>query len=227
MRSLEIANRTDETLRGVNVTVRPAQPFARGKVFSFEELAAGEVRRISPVDLAAEHPYIGRQAEAERSYIEAVATDASGELGRERVDVELLAYDQRPGQRALPSLIAAFSLPNSAVVDGLVRSASERLRQARAGASLDAYQSKNREAVWSQVAAIYAAVAALDVHYQIGPASFERDGQKVRTPDRIVEAKTANCLDLTMLFASCLEQAGLHPVVLFKRGHAWVGCWLV
>ncbi|MBI3221791.1 MAG: DUF3320 domain-containing protein, partial [Nitrosomonadales bacterium] len=29
------------------------------------------------------------------------------------------------------------------------------------------------------------------------------------------------------LFASCFEQAGLHPVVLFKEGHAWIGVWLI
>ena len=29
-----------------------------------------------------------------------------------------------------------------------------------------------------------------------------------------------------MLFCSCLEQAGLRPVALFKEGHAWVGVWL-
>ena len=36
----------------------------------------------------------------------------------------------------------------------------------------------------------------------------------------------ATCLDLALLFASCFEQAGLRPVVLFKEGHAWVGVWL-
>ncbi len=58
------------------------------------------------------------------------------------------------------------------------------------------------------------------------PASFGSDGQKIRTPDRILEARVATCLDLAMLFASCLEQAGLRPVILMKEGHAWVGVWL-
>jgi hypothetical protein len=52
------------------------------------------------------------------------------------------------------------------------------------------------------------------------------DGQKIRTPDRIMDARVATCLDLAMLFSSCLEQAGLRPVILMKDGHAWVGVWL-
>lgn len=48
----------------------------------------------------------------------------------------------------------------------------------------------------------------------------------ILTPDRILEGRVATCLDLALLFASTLEQAGLRSVVLMKQGHAWVGVWL-
>src|SRR5205823_8393771 len=34
------------------------------------------------------------------------------------------------------------------------------------------------------------------------------------------------CLDLALLMAACLEQAGLHPLVVFTEGHAFAGVWL-
>lgn len=92
---------------------------------------------------------------------------------------------------------------------------------------MNGYQSKNREDVWAQVSAIYSAIGAAGLHYSEPPASFSEDGQKIRTPDRVLSGGVATCLDLAMLVASCIEQAGLNPVVLIKKGHAWVGCWLV
>src|SRR5690606_16337550 len=34
-------------------------------------------------------------------------------------------------------------------------------------------------------------------------------------------------LDLCLLFAAVLEQAGLRPLILLHKGHAYAGCWLI
>lgn len=36
----------------------------------------------------------------------------------------------------------------------------------------------------------------------------------------------ATCLDTATLFAACLEQAGIHPMVVMVPGHAFTGAWL-
>ncbi|MEO5955651.1 MAG: DUF4011 domain-containing protein [Nitrospiraceae bacterium] len=81
--------------------------------------------------------------------------------------------------------------------------------------------------MWAQISSLYHAIGASGLHYSEPPASFTNDGQKIRTPDRVFSGGIATCMDLAMLLASCLEQAGLNPVVLIKKGHAWVGCWLI
>ena len=48
----------------------------------------------------------------------------------------------------------------------------------------------------------------------------------MRLPLRVHTERIGACLDLTVLFASLLEQAGLRPLILFKQGHAFAGCWL-
>lgn len=227
-RQLEVTNGTDTPLIDLAVTVRPATPFAQSRKFVFEQLAPGETRRVEVVNLVPEQAYLAALTEAERSAIECTATVGEGEdvLATARAEVDVLAANQWAGTRALPSLLAAFSQPNIPVIEGLLRSASERLRRANSTASLNAYQSHNREEVWAQLSAIYSTVAALDIHYSQAPASFETDGQKIRTAEQILERRLANCLDLTMLFGACMEQVGLHPVVLLGGGHAWAGCWL-
>ncbi|MCP3904634.1 MAG: DUF4011 domain-containing protein, partial [Planctomycetes bacterium] len=75
-------------------------------------------------------------------------------------------------------------------------------------------------------AAIYAALQAREITYSNPPASFETTGQRIRLPDRILDTRLATCLDLALLAAACIEQAGLHPLVVLVRDHAFVGVWL-
>src|SRR3546814_2748006 len=58
------------------------------------------------------------------------------------------------------------------------------------------------------------------------PASFERNGQKIRTPGEVLDNGIATCLDSAVLFASALEQIGLRPLIAFTEGHAICGLWL-
>lgn len=227
VRSLIVKNNTDGILCSLDVLVSCTPAFAQGARFHFEQLAPGETRTITPVDLLPDHAYLIKLDEAEKASIRVRAEVAGTILADINHPIEVLAYDQWAGTRSLPELLAAFSMPNSVVVDRLLGKASALLRESASGLSLDGYQSKNRERVWKQVSAIYSALLAEGLHYSNPPASFGADGQKIRTPERIFDGRVATCLDLAMLFAACFEQAGLHSVVLFKEGHAWIGVWLI
>lgn len=227
VRSIVVKNVSEETLQGVEVKVTCSPAFAVGVRFLFERLAPGESRPLGPVDLQPDHTYLIKLDEAEKAYINVEATCDGASVGKVSSAIDVLAYDQWAGTRSLPELLAAFAMPNSVAVDRLLSKASSLLRGSAGGLSMDGYQSKNRENVWKQVSAIYSALLAENFHYVNPPASFGADGQKIRTPERIFDGRVATCLDLAMLFASCFEQAGLHPVVLFNEGHAWVGVWLI
>ncbi len=227
VRAIVIKNVSEETLRGVEVKVNCSPAFAMGASFLFERLAPGESRTISPVDLRPDHTYLIKLDEAEKASINVEASLDGASVECTSATIEVLAYDQWAGTRSLPELLAAFAMPNSVAVDRLLSKASGLLREGTGGLSMNGYQSKNRENVWKQASAIYSALLAEGFHYANPPASFGADGQKIRTPERVFDGRVATCLDLTMLFASCFEQAGLHSVVLFKEGHAWVGVWLI
>lgn len=227
LRSLSITNATDQPLCDVEVAMRCEPEFADAMRLQFERLEPEETRRTDALDLNFRHQYLADLNEAERGRIVVRINSAGTELARADHTVDVLAYDQWAGTRALPELLAAFSLPNNPAVDRLIFQASELLAKASGGRSMNGYQSKNREDVWTQVSAIYSALGAAGLHYSEPPASFTSDGQKIRTPDRVFSGGIATCMDLAMLLAACIEQAGLNPIVLAKKGHAWVGCWLL
>ena len=226
VRALRLTNLQPEAIEQLEVTIACSPAFARGLTLRFDKLAAGETRRISPLDLHPDHDFLAGLKESVNASIRVVAAAGSRELASATQPVQVLAYDQWAGTRALPELLAAFCMPNHPAVDGLIGKASKLLRAASPELSMNGYQSKSREVVWKQVSSIYSTIAAENIQYALPPASFGSDGQKIRTSDRILEARVATCLDLAMLFASCLEQAGLRPVILIKEGHAWVGVWL-
>lgn len=227
LREIRLINSSPNDLANAEVVIEADPPFAECTKLLFDRLAPGETRRISPVDIRVHHSYLSGLTELERARLK-MSVRTAGET-KTTVDhpVEILAYDQWAGSRALPELLAAFCMPNNPAVDVLLKKSSTLLRKFEDGTALSGYQTKNREHVWNQISAIYNAIAAEDIQYANPPASFGLDGQKIRTPDRILSGKVATCLDLTMLFAACLEQAGINPVVLLAKEHAWIGGWLV
>jgi len=227
VRQLSITNRGELPLVGVELDIFCSPPFAQGTKLRFERLAPGEQRKVAPLDLQPDHGYLASLDEAEQASITVRASVADAVVAEVKRNIEVLAYDQWAGARGLPELLAAFCMPNSPVVDRILGKASALLRSVDSALTLSGYQVKNRESVWKQISAIYSTLAAENLHYANPPASFGADGQKIRTPERILEGRIATCLDIAMLFASCLEQAGLHAVVLLQEEHAWVGCWLV
>ncbi len=196
-------------------------------VLRLEGLEPHESRRFDIVDLPLSHQYLSQLGEAEHSHLMAGVTVGGVEVARDSHAIEILAYDQWAGIRELPELLAAFSTPNHPSIDALLSKAGEVLASQGRGGAITGYQTGNREDVWYQISAIYNVVMAEQLVYSAPPASFGTEGQKIRLADRIFSGRVATCLDLTMLFASCLEQAGLHPVVLIKKGHSWIGCWLI
>lgn len=227
LRSLSITNATEASIREVEVSVRCEPEFADGLSLRFEQIDPTETRRVDALDLKFRHQYLTELNEAERGRVIVRVSVAGEEVAVADHPVDVLAYDQWAGARALPELLAAFSLPNDPAVDRMISQAGELLAKAGGGRTMNGYQSKNREDVWAQISALYSAIGASGLHHSEPPASFTNDGQKIRTPGRVLSGGIATCMDLTLLLTSCLEQAGLNPVVLIKTGHAWVGCWLI
>ena len=165
-------------------------------------------------------------------------------LAREARDVVLLAHNQwLVIQGAIPqslAMLAAFVRPNDPAVTGVLADASSLLLARTGSAALEGYQS-GPERVDRIAEAIYDALVSRQISYSDPPASWDVEslscvslidpgqeivgGQKIRTHAQVLGEHFATCLDSTLLFAACLEQAGVAPLVWMPQGHAFVGYW--
>ncbi|MCJ8502469.1 DUF3320 domain-containing protein [Desulfatitalea alkaliphila] len=192
-----------------------------------ESIAPSTTYTFSAPALTLQRGALRKQAEREEGHfwIEAVADGL--EPTRQQLPLSVLAYNEWYGVCSQPELIAAHVLPNDSAVERILAEASKLLLEKTQDGSLSGYQSGGPRRAYSQAAAIYFAAARHKIGYINPPASFEKTGQKVRTPAHILTRKLGSCLDTTTLLASCFEQAGLRPVIVFVEGHAFPGVWLV
>ncbi len=227
VREIVLRNDNDQTIANISIRITTTPIFSDTQVLILGDLASNETKKISLIDIKFQHEFLAKQTEAERGFLNIEILSATDTIANIKKEVEILAYNQWAGTRSLPELLAAFSLPNDPIVDTLIFKSAERLKTLGRGTTMNGYQSKNREDAWLQISALYSVIGEEHIHYSEPPASFGTEGQKIRTPQRILSGGIATCLDTAMLMSSCLEQAGLNPVILLKKGHAWVGCWLI
>lgn len=147
------------------------------------------------------------------------------ELNKEIYDVSLLAYDQWNGLSIYPELLCSFVTPNHPIVGKIISESADLLEKWTKNAAIDAYQSGDKNRVRMQAAALYGSIQKLNIAYSELPASFGI-GQRIRLSETIYQQRLGNCLDLTLLYASCLEQIGLNALLILKEGHAFLGYWL-
>jgi DNA polymerase III delta prime subunit len=141
--------------------------------------------------------------------------------------LRLMAFNEWPGLGIMPELLASFVTPNAPELAPIKVHAASHLERLTGQSSLDDYQTQDPNRARAQVAAIYEALRQESIVYCTLPASFESSGQRIRLAEEILTTRMATCLDSTLLFASCLESCGLHPLVVMLKGHAYVACWLI
>ena len=134
-------------------------------------------------------------------------------------DITVMAYDEWAGAGYYPELLTAFSTPNHPVVTQILKEAAEWMKTWTGDPSLEGYQSNDSNRVKKMAAAAYAVIQSKEIVYAMPPASFEVLGQRVRLADAVMEQRLGTCLDMTLLYTSCLEAMGLHPFMVLMKGH--------
>ena len=165
-------------------------------------------------------------------YIKVVCGDRLLRESSERVTV-LPADEWRDDgedHRWLPS----FVLPRDPAVLKVIDAAQRYLRTLLDdfSAGFDGYQqlfqddSNASDVVDPQVQSIWAALQHdLPINYINPPPSYTSQSQRLRSPSEIFRGHAATCIDLALLFASCLEFIGIYPVIFLISGHAFPGYW--
>lgn len=227
VRKLSIENCSDEDITDILVKITCDPEFANNWEHQIELIPKNHSLEIDVKNLKLSARFLSELTERISGELSLTISSNNEVLLNENYTVDILPYDQWNGIGTLPEMLAAFVTPNHPELSKIIKSASEILKRWTGDPSFDAYQSLNPDRVKKQMAAIYEAIAELGIVYCSPPASFEREGQRIRMCDTIFSQKLATCIDMAILYASCLEAVGLNPLLMVIKGHAFVGSWLV
>jgi very-short-patch-repair endonuclease len=226
LHSLNILNNSSNHFSDLTVCIESNPSFLMKKEWHLNNISPKENLFIKDRDIQIDGNFLLNLTESIKGSVR-ISLKKDEELIVDKfLDIELLAVNEWGGTEFMPELLASFVIPNESFIDKILKEATEILRKFGKSGEIDGYDSKSRQRVWEITSAIYTAICNFRISYSLPPASFERNGQKIRLPGQIYENRLATCLDSTLLFAAVFEQAGLNPVIVIPQGHAMVGVWL-
>ncbi|TFD48811.1 DUF4011 domain-containing protein [Cryobacterium frigoriphilum] len=225
-----------------SVTITNSGPAVRAAVLRLTVESAGQSLAAACeilVDLAAQRPVtltelnlrgdpaIMLTVEEQRpATIHAALSIGDEVVAEARHDIQLLAAQQwiaRPVELGL-EMLSAHVLPNHPAISTLLAETADLLERTTGSGSLQGYQAGETR-VDQIVEAVFDAMRGHGIRYSNPPASWDVDGQKIRTPGEVLHGRAGTCLDTTVVMAAALEQAGLHPLLIVVTGHAFLGYW--
>jgi len=224
---IEVINQTEGVLTDLSIVVSSTPGFLKPKIFRLDRVREHGTERLNPVPVELDAAFLLGLTEAVRGEISIALKSGDRDISSVATSCDLLSPSEWTGLTTAPELVAAFVRPNDPSAEAILRNAAEKLRAGGRDTALDGYRVRKRARAWELTEAIWAALSDERIVYALPPKSFEQNGQKVRSPSAVLERKLGTCLDLALLFAGCIEQAGLNPVIGFCEGHAFAGVWLI
>ncbi len=223
---IRIYNSSKNNLENLTLKISFEPQFAKHYETKIERLLPDTSVEITPISILLSPEYFLSITEKMVGIIHMELMEGEECIYIQDDTIELLAYDEWSGLLAMPEIISAFITPNHPKIAELLQKAEEYLMKWTKDPSFSGYQTNNPHNIKLQMAAIYAVLQTENIVYHMPPASYEQTGQRIRLVDTVLTQKKGTCLDLSILYASCLEAVGLHPLLIFITGHAFVGCWL-
>ena len=226
IREITIENRTDTPLENLELRITTAPGFALPFTRHIDRILPGKTLTVSKPQLILNGEYLAQMTEKVTGLVHVALRRDGKTVVFDNAETTVLAFDEWHGLGIYPEMLATFVTPNHPALVKIIARATEFLGKWTGDTSMDAYQSQDPNRVVSQAAAIFTAIKEQAIAYVVPPASFERVGQRVRLCDAVLQQKLGTCLDLTLLYASCLEAVGLHPLLITTPGHIFTGVWL-
>lgn len=226
IRKVVIKNLGDTALKDISFGISFEPCFAQEFSVNITEVAPNSSVDVTPKRVILSTDFLFSVTEAMVGRVNFKVLSGEEIIFSQSDSINILSYDQWLGTSVMPELTASFVTPNYPKISQILASASQFLNKWCNSPAITAYQTNNQNTARMQIAAIYSAIASENIAYCMPPASFENVGQKIRMADTITEQKMGTCIDMAILFASALEAARLHPIIIFTENHAFCGCWL-
>lgn len=209
-----------------NINIRLSGDMFESCSFDIEELQCGNSASIVQANLIPSLQKLMALTEAIQTSFNITIKCKDKILLNESLPLMLLPFNQWHGENTMPELLASFVTPNHPCLVPIIKRASDILKYISGDKSLDDYQSNNYLRILQQVKSMYESLLEENILYATMPASFENRGQRIRLVDDVLQNKMGNCIELSLLLCSCLENIGLRTIVVLFQNHVIMGVWL-
>ncbi len=146
-------------------------------------------------------------------------------LIKDNIICQLFSFLQSEYTYKFPELLSCFITPNDCYIDKLEPLFLNELEKINGEKKFIGYQNTKSSYIIAEMMAIFNALNNYKIAYSNPPASFEKF-QKIRIPQCVLNMHKGTCLDLSILYCACLENIGLHPILIITNSHAYAGCFL-
>lgn len=228
VRGIQILNNTKNTLSGLNLRISSDFAFFKPCEIPLPGIPAGNGKpvRLDDPQLIVDGKELAGLTETVQAWITVEICRNGETICGCRGQMKVLAYDQWQGNDSYRDILPSFVLPNHPAIPALMHEAADRLEKWGKPSSLEGYQAQDPNRVRDLAAAAYAVIQKKSIVYAEPPASFSVPGQRIRTPETILDQHLGTCMDMTLLYAALLESMGLHPLLVMMEGHIFAGVWL-
>lgn len=226
IRKICIYNDSQETLQNLIVKVNFEPAFASSYLYELKMVHAGACAEISSVDLILSTEFLYSLTEKMVGCVSIEVFFGEEKLGEYESRIEILACDQWCGYTVMPELLSAYVTPNHPVVKEILEEAARFMEKWGYSPSLTGYKEEKPKQVRMQMKAIYTVLQSREIVYNRLAPHYEPRGQRLRLAPDVIEYKQGNCIDMSLLYAACLEAANLHPLLILTEGHCFTGGWL-
>ena len=225
--SLAVENLSERGIKDLRLSIRFDPSFGQEHEIFFQYLGPKSTSLVSPNELrrlSFNRLFFSRLTEATKGRVLiSIRGEGSAEpLLEESFEIDLYPYDTFLGRReGRESQLASYVMPNLSGVKDLCAKVSERLREKDKGFACG-YQEEER-GVLDQIEETFLLLRSKQ--FQVQEEDLSRI-DRISIPDVLLVRKEGTVLDLALLYASILENIGLHALLAIKDEKAYVGCFL-
>jgi len=226
IQSLTIQNTSETDSAQLEIKIFADLPCIEPFSFTISSVPAKKDVKIPLENLKINREFLNKLSETERANLNIEVSQDEISMLKEAIAINVHPLEHFGGFHVLPEMIAAYVTPNHPYIYHIKRKAIEILETQGLKTAFEGYQSNDPERVLQIMSSIYSAIQSEEIVYSSLPPGYEETGQRLRLLNTIQQEKFGNCIDISLLFAACLEAVDLNPILIIARGHAFIGCWL-
>ncbi len=222
--TLQVSNSGAESLEDIEIVIENGNGF----LLPFSK-HLDEIPFESSVEVSAENVvsplYLTEVSEITVQPIKVKVIQGKEVLAEESVEVSVLPFDYWCGRSGNAELLSSFVRPKVADCLRVLEEAREQLAKWNISCEWQGYQEGDKNKIRQICAAVFAVVKKQVIEKSAAEYSYD-DPVPVGDITKILKSKVGTSFELVLFLASCLECAGLHPVIAVGEKSVSCGAWL-